>query len=71
MPHALVAGVPSVPVQERAAKCPATDEDMLPFAFAARFGWGEPMKVKRVATLGESVRHMEARSQFPSQGVAA
>ncbi len=51
LPHALAAEIPSVPVQGRAAKCPANHEDMLPFAFDERPGWGEPKKVMRLATL--------------------
>ena len=49
LPRALAAEIPNIPVQGRAAKCTANHEDMLPFAFDERLGWGEPKKVVRVA----------------------
>jgi hypothetical protein len=57
LPRALEAEIPSFPVQGRAAKRLATDEDMLPFAFAGRSRWGGPKKVKRAVTLNLSFAH--------------
>jgi hypothetical protein len=57
LPRALEAEIPSLPVQGRAAKRPATDEDMLPFAFADRSRWGGPKKVKRAVTLTASLAY--------------